>query len=183
MTDTEPRRHRAATAEARAAAVARVAAEVLGPIGLELYDVSCPAGSVRILVDRPGGVDLEALERATRAVGPVLDRLEELPGPYTLEVSSPGLERPLRRSEHFAGAVGERVVVRVREPDGRTRRLRGRLAGAGEHGCDLDVDGERVPVRYDDVVEARTVFEWQATPRPAGGSRPGRAKRAKVGSA
>jgi len=166
----------------RAPVVARAAAGVLEGLGLRLYDVVCAPGTVRVLVDRPGGVDLEVLERATRALGPVLDGLTVLGGPYALEVSSPGLERPLRRPEHYEGAVGEQVVVRARGGDGTTRRHRGRLLRADAHGCDLEATDGVVRVAYDDVVDARTVFTWPAASKPSAGSRPGRAKRAKVGS-
>lgn len=168
--------------EQRAATVARAAAGVLEGLGLRIYDVVCVPGTVRVLVDRPGGVDLEVLERATRALGPVLDGLAVLRGSYALEVSSPGLERPLRRPEHYAGAVGEQVVVRARAGDGTTCRHRGRLVGADAHGCDLEATDGVVRVAYRDVVDARTVFAWPAASKPSAGSRPGRAKRAKVGS-
>ena len=60
---------------------------------------------VRLVLDRPGGVDIDTLERASRTVAPLLEELDDMTGPYTLEVSSPGVERPLRTPEHFAGAI------------------------------------------------------------------------------
>ena len=109
---------------------------LLAALGLELFDVqftgSGRARTVRVLVDRDGGVDLDAITAASERIQPALDALDEL-GPFALEVSSPGLERPLRRPEHFRRAVGETVSVKVRDTDGDVRRLRGGLLAADEH--------------------------------------------------
>ncbi len=85
-------------------------------------------------VDRPGGVDLDALAEANRAVSRALDELDPFPGRYTLEVSSPGLERRLRTPAHFARAVGETVTVRTLPGTAAVRRVRGVLAAADDDG-------------------------------------------------
>jgi ribosome maturation factor RimP len=136
---------------------------VVTALGLSLYDVEV-AGSgrskvVRVLVDREGGVDLDTVGRAAEAISPVLDGenlSRVLPGPYSLEVSSPGLERPLRRPQHFRGAVGATVSVKLEG-----RRVRGRLASAEADGIELELeDGTTERIPYTDVATARTVFEW-----------------------
>lgn len=115
-------------------------------------------------VDREGGVDLAALTEANRAVSAVLDELDPIPGRYSLEVSSPGLERPLRTPSHFARAVGSTVTVKTRPQVPGERRLRGTLRAADDEGFELAVEGVDVPVRlaYGDIDKARTVFEWGA---------------------
>jgi ribosome maturation factor RimP len=143
---------------------------VVDALGLELVDVELSGVTVRVTVDRDGGVDLEALAVANGAVSDVLDRIDPLPGSYTLEVSSPGLERRLRRPAHFVHALGETVSVRLLPGSGEVRRLRGRLAEADEHG--VRVEGPEVPggsarVEYDTIERARTVFEWGAKPAPS----------------
>jgi ribosome maturation factor RimP len=143
----------------------------LAALGLELFDVqftgSGRARAVRVLVDRDGGVDLDAITAASERIQPALDALDEL-GPFALEVSSPGLERPLRRPEHFRRAVGETVSVKVRDTDGDVRRLRGGLLAADERGITVDAGGANVTeqIEYDQIVQARTVFEWGAAPKP-----------------
>jgi ribosome maturation factor RimP len=142
---------------------------VLATLGLEVFDVqltgSGRASTVRVIVDRDGGVDLDAITAASERIQPALDDL----GPYALEVSSPGLERPLRRPEHFRRAVGETVSVKIRDADadGEVRRLRGELVSADERGVTVHVDdtdgGEHVD--YDQIIKARTVFEWGAAPK------------------
>ena len=69
--------------------------------GLELFDLQVASGTVRVVVDREGGVDLETVTEATRQLNRVLDASDPLPGRYTLEVSSPGVERSLRTPAHF----------------------------------------------------------------------------------
>ena len=90
------------------------------------------SGVLLVTVDRDGGVDLEALTEANRAVSVVLDELDPIPGRYTLEVSSPGVERTLRTPAHFVKAVGEQVTVKTRPQVPGERRLRGVLAAADE---------------------------------------------------
>jgi ribosome maturation factor RimP len=140
---------------------------LLATLGLELFDVqftgSGRARTVRVIVDRDGGVDLDAITAASERIQPALDSLDEL-GPFALEVSSPGLERPLRRPEHFRRAVGETVSVKVRDAGGEVRRLRGGLVAADERGVTVDAGGEHVD--YDQIIQARTVFEWGAPPKP-----------------
>jgi ribosome maturation factor RimP len=143
---------------------------VVGALGLDLVDVELSAGAVRVTVDRAGGVDLDALADANRAVSAVLDRIDPLPGRYALEVSSPGVERRLRTAEHFARAVGETVTVRLVPGSGDVRRLQGRLVSADGGG--IVVDGPEVPgvsarIPYDQVERARTVFEWGSKPAPS----------------
>jgi ribosome maturation factor RimP len=153
-----------------------IAAEIgpaIASLDLELYDVEI-AGTgrtrvMRVLIDRDGGVDLDAITRATEAITPILDATsieDTLTGSYTLEVSSPGLERPLRRPGHFVGAVGSTVSIKLRAGDAPARRIRGVLNAAGDDSCDLVLDnGDTEHVTYGDIVQARTVFEWTGQPK------------------
>jgi len=136
---------------------------VLEATNLELVDVELRSGVLLVTVDRPGGVDLEALTDANRAVSGVLDELDPIPGRYTLEVSSPGVERTLRTPAHFAKAVGETVSVKTRPQVPGERRLRGRLVASDDSGFELAVEGrDGAPTRlsYADIDRARTVFVW-----------------------
>ena len=142
-------------------------APVVEALGLRLYDLTQSGGVLRITVDRDGGVDLEAIAAATRAVSRALDEAEEegrvvIDGRYTLEVSSPGLERTLRTIEHFSGAVGSAVKVKTSvEIDGE-RRFEGELVAVDDDGITV---GER-RIAHDEIESARTVFEWGPAPRP-----------------
>lgn len=127
--------------------------------GLELVDVSWAGRGrrplLRITVDRDGGVDLDTISAVSEQVSRRLDLEGFEPGPYQLEVTTPGLERPLRAPGDFRRAVGERV--RVRTSDG---TIEGELRDADEELLRIAApDGER-PVRLSDVATARTVVDW-----------------------
>jgi ribosome maturation factor RimP len=137
----------------------------LAELGLDVYDVELVgperARIVRVAVDRAGGVDLEAISAATEALSKALDELApaNLSGPYTLEVSSPGLERQLRTVAHFRGALSATVSVKFRDGES-ARRCRGVLLAVDDAGIELETEGERRHVNLDDILQARTVFEW-----------------------
>ncbi len=142
--------------------VREIVAPLLAGRGLEVDDIEHAGGSLRITVDRAGGVDLEALSDATKLVSRALDEHDPLPGSYTLEVSSPGLERPLHTRQQFARAVGATVKIKTHPEVEGDRRVEGVLAEADEDGITI---GDR-RLRYDEIERARTVFEWGPTPRP-----------------
>lgn len=157
---------------------------VLSPLlaahGLELVDLEVRSGLVRVTVDRQGGIGLDDLASANRTISAALDEIDPLPGRYTLEVSSPGVERRLRTPEHFGRALGETVSVRTLPGTGEVRRVQGRLSVADESGLVLEgpeVPGGSLRIAYDEVERARTVFEWGAKPA----SSPSRARGAPGG--
>jgi len=156
-------------AESTVERVRAVVEPVVAAADLELYDVELAGPILRVLVDKAGGVDLAVLGEVTRRVSEALDAEDPLPGRYTLEVSSPGLERKLRTPEHFAAALGKQVRVRTVAGTEGERRVEGELTAADEGGVVLATpDGER-RIAYDEVERARTVFEWGPTPPPGGG--------------
>ncbi len=147
-------------------------APICTDLGLELYDVEHTGGKVRVTVERPGGVDLEALSIATRLISRELDERDPVPGRYQLEVSSPGLERSLRLPVHFQRAVGSTVSVRLHPGAGEERRVAGTLSHADDEGITVQPDGaDTVRVPYRDIERARTTFVWGGQPKP--GKRPG----------
>ena len=146
-------------------------APICTDLGLELYDVEHTGGKVRVTVERPGGVDLEALSIATRLISRELDERDPVPGRYQLEVSSPGLERSLRLPAHFQRAVGSTVSIRLHPGAGDERRLAGTLTDADDEGITVQVEGTgAVQVPYGDIERARTTFAWGGQPKP--GKRP-----------
>jgi ribosome maturation factor RimP len=143
---------------------------------LDLYDVEMQGPVLRVVVDSApgsgGGLDLDVLADATRAVSRALDDADPISGRYTLEVTSPGLERTLRRPEHFERAVGETVKIRTVAGVSDERRVEGQLVSADDAGVVVRTGandgGMAVEQRlaYHDIERARTVFEWgPATPR------------------
>ncbi|HSO95923.1 MAG TPA: ribosome maturation factor RimP [Acidimicrobiia bacterium] len=141
--------------------------------GLELYDVELAgpprSRSLRILVDRDGGIDLETISAVSDALSRALDAdptvAQVCPGRYTLEVSSPGLERRLRTPAHFRRALDSTVSIKTSTGDAPLRR-RGHLVAADDDGIDVEFDTGRERLAYRDIVQARTVFEWGPSPKP-----------------
>ncbi|MDQ3781656.1 MAG: ribosome maturation factor RimP [Actinomycetota bacterium] len=129
------------------------------------------ASLVRVVVDAADAVDVDTLARLSRGVSRLLDDADPLSGSYTLEVSSPGLERSLRRPRHFEKAVGRQVRLKTTRPIDGVQHLRGILAEAGPEGITVDAEQGPVTVAYDDVASARTVFVWEKTPKPGGRGR------------
>jgi len=159
--------------------------------GLELYDLEQQGGVVRVLVDREGGVGIDDISALTRSVSRALDDADPISGRYTLEVSSPGLERPLRTPAHFRRAVGETVIVKTLPGVDGDRRVRGTLVESDDRsvvvglldpggGPLLDDAGElrRRRIAIADVERARTVFEWGPAPKPGGAKGPAGPKHA-----
>ena len=145
---------------------------LLSNLGLELYDLELASATLHVTVNRPGGVDLEALTTANRAISEWLDLNDPISGRYTLDVASPGLERRLRTVEHFRSAVGEIVTLRELREGEPTRRLEGRLDEVSDTTLtltDTSVGEVRVPIVS--IERARTVFQWggEAKPSPSRG--------------
>ncbi|GJM39189.1 MAG: ribosome maturation factor RimP [Acidimicrobiales bacterium] len=142
---------------------------------VDLYDIEHNGGVLRIFVDarrEPGdtetGIDIAVIKRISRGISHLLDETDPIPGRYTLEVSSPGLERPLRTAEHFRRAIGSEVKIKTMPNVDGDRRVQGIVTAADDDGVDIDVDGETRRVALDDVSKARTVFDWGPTPKPGG---------------
>lgn len=145
---------------------------ILADLGLELYDLEFAGGILRVTIDtppgQPAGVDIDQIALVNRSLGRALDHDDVVPGRYTLEVTSPGLERTLRTPAHFSREVGKSVNVRlVAAIDGR-RRLNGVLVAAGESDATIRLDdgGETVTIPLSAIEKAKTVFVWETQPKP-----------------
>ena len=154
---------------------------LLVPLDLELYDVEFSGGTLNVVVNKAGGVDLEALTKANRTISEWLDANEPIASRYTLDVSSPGLERRLRTPLHFKSAVGEVVTLRELRGAEPTRRLEGTLVGASEKSVTLhDNELGDVVIALDAIERARTVFAWGAV-KPSTSKRPKASSTSKKG--
>jgi ribosome maturation factor RimP len=118
---------------------------------VELLLLERPAAeALRLYVDHPDGVDLALCERVTAELRDLLES-------YTLEVSSPGTDRPLTKPEHYRRYLGSEVRIQTQAPiDGR-RNFTGRLTGADDHSASLDVDGEALTIPLAEVRRSNLV--------------------------
>ena len=145
-------------------AVRELAAPIVAGAGLALLDVSVKRGRgrglVKVVVDRKGGVPLEACQDVSRALSARLDEEDPVSGGYALEVSSPGIDWPLTDQAAFDRVEGREVVVHHRVADGRVLEASGTMAEAGTGSVRIDTDGGEVSIAYEDVVKARQKLPW-----------------------
>jgi ribosome maturation factor RimP len=137
---------------------------LLEQLGYELVDLEYAPGRahavLRVFIDRPEGVGLDDCERASHELSALLDVEDPVPVGYTLEVSSPGLDRVLRKPAHFQRFVGERIWVELRVARDGRRRYTGRLEALRPMGIELSVDGATVSVPFADIGRARLAPLW-----------------------
>lgn len=145
--------------------------EIISPIlwtlGLELVDVVCagkgPRSVVRVLIDKPDGVSITDCEQAHKALGPALDVADPFPHAYTLEVSSPGLDRPFKRSQDYQRAIGKDVSLKLCQPLEGQWKIVGQLMQVDEQAVVLTVVEMRVSqtvtVNRDMIAEAKLVVK------------------------
>jgi ribosome maturation factor RimP len=146
---------------------------IAGDLELDVYDVEQRGATLRVTLDtRPGSpssVDLEQLALATRLISRELDHTDPVPGHYTLEVTSPGVERNLRTPAHFQREIGKTISVRLANVEAEHRRLEGVLVAADERTATIRTEsGEPVEhvIDIDSIDRARTVFVWGPQPKP-----------------
>jgi ribosome maturation factor RimP len=146
----------------------RLAAPLAAQEGMEIIDIEFRreggrAGRVlRLYLDKEGGPNVDDISRVSRALSDVLDAQDAIDGAYTLEVSSPGINRPLRRPEHFAQFVGKRIRVRTRDiVDGR-RSFLGILDEVDEDRIILAQDGRQFNIPFAMIERSNYEHDWSA---------------------
>ena len=152
--------------------VTTMVSPILDDLGLELYDMEFSGGVLKVTIDTPAGqeagVDIDQISRVNRLLGRELDHNDVVPGRYTLEVSSPGLERNLRTPHHFQREVGKDVSIRlVAEHEGQ-RRFAGALVAATDATATVRVTdtAQSVEIPLALIEKAKTVFVWESQPKP-----------------
>jgi len=132
---------------------------VLKDSGYELVEVEfvpgAGGGTLRVYIDTPEGIDLDDCEAASHLVSDLLDANDPFPGAYSLEVSSPGLDRVLRTPEHFARFVDNRVKVELQVPRDGRKRYTGVLRKADGESIEMDVDNFSVSIKLAEISRAR----------------------------
>ena len=159
------------------APVWEIAEPIALELGLELVDIEHRReghGTVlRLLIDRTGGVTLDELTAVSRQVSDVLDvREDAVSGAYTLEVSSPGINRPLTRPSHFSAFVGKRVQVKTRRPIGERHSFRGVLTTVGPDGIVVTGDDrEAHDIPFAEIARANYQHEFPSVGKRRGDRR------------
>lgn len=153
--------------------VTKMVAPLVADMKLDLYDIEYRGGVLRITIDTPpgspGGVTLDEIALLTRMIGRDFDHDDPMPGHYTLEVTSPGLERTLRLPTHFQREIGKIVNIRLRDVASGDRRVQGTLIAATETDAVVRLDDAELTERtiaYSQIDRAKTVFIWGPAPKP-----------------
>lgn len=157
------------------------AIEALG-LGIVLWGIEFQSGEhsalLRLYIDAEGRhVGIEDCEAASREVSALLDVHDPVPDNYTLEVSSPGFDRPLFKAQQFAAFAGETVKITLALPVGGRRRAHGRILRVVDETVFVDVDGVELAFEHSAIQKARLAPQFDPPPKPGGkapGRRPGR---------
>jgi len=134
---------------------------ILNDCNVDLYDIETVSENerkiFRIYITSKDGINLDKCSEVTKILSPILDLEPPLNGEYTLEVSSPGIERPLRKNEHYLGSIGETIKVKLINTD----KIIGKLESFEEGKLTLvEDDGEVITLALDDIEKARTYYKW-----------------------
>ena len=126
----------------------------------ELYDIVTTKENstniFRVYVTAKGGISLDKCAEISRMISPILDIDEPMHGNYTLEVSSPGIERKLKRPQHFIASIGEKIRVKDFDKD----IIKGELLSADENEIKIKAEHGEEIITYDEISSASTFFEW-----------------------
>lgn len=154
---------------AKTANIASVAEKLITPcteeLGYKVWDVEfVKEGSgwfLRVTIDSDNGIDIDDCEKVSRAISPLLDEADPIEQNYTLEVSSPGLERTLRTPAHFAACAGEEIEVRLYSPDeSGSKAYKGKLVSSDEENFTIEADGTEKTFEISKVAKANVFFDF-----------------------
>lgn len=150
--------------------VETVVKPLLEDMDIEIVDIEWrgeASGRVlQFLLDTEGGIGMEECGKASEVIGHALDRSGVLTDRYNLEVSSPGLERPLRAPEHFKRFVGSKVMIKTARKVHERKSFKGDIVSADDDGVVVKVDNVEYRVNYQEIRRANLVFEFGPSPKP-----------------
>lgn len=112
---------------------------------------------IRVYIDAEGGISFKELTESQEWIGQLMDEVDPFPGAYTLEVSSPGIDRPLRTPAHFSRFAGDDAKIRTKSPIDGQSNFKGRIVSADDHGVTLDIDGNQVSIPFESIRRANLV--------------------------
>jgi len=143
--------------------------ELLKPIiedelGYDLYDVIYIKEGrdyyLRIVIDKKDGIDILDCEKVNNAINDILDEKDIIKDQYFLEVSSPGLERLLRKEKHFQSQIGNEISVKLFKPINKQKELIGTLVEYNKEWLTIKVDDTTIKINSKDIAVTKTIFNW-----------------------
>lgn len=138
---------------------------IITNIGYDLYDVRYEKEGkdyyLRIIIDKPEGIDINDCETVNNSINDILDEADYIKEQYFLEVSSPGLERVLRKPNHFLSQIGNEISVKLFKPIEKKKEFIGILEEFdAQNGITLKVDNTTMKIDLKDIAVAKTIFNW-----------------------
>ena len=137
---------------------------IIENIGYELYDVRYEKEGkdfyLRIIIDKPEGIDINDCETVNNAINDILDEADYIKDQYFLEVSSPGLERILRKDKHYEKQIGNEISLKLFKPINKQKELIGILQEYNNDELTIKVEDETLKINLKDIAIAKTVFNW-----------------------
>ena len=128
---------------------------IVESLGYFVYDIEYGSTRIAIYIDKEGGVSIADCENVSRNISVLLDVEDPFSSPYTLEVSSPGINRKLKRREHFEKAVGKRCVVKTHNSIGNSKVFRGKLLNIDSNSIGIETDKGSVEIDFENIKTAK----------------------------
>ncbi len=137
---------------------------ILDERGYELVDVEYLSKHgkwiLRIYIDKNGGITIDDCAQVSEEFGDLLDIKEVIKHEYVLEVSSPGVNRPLKKEKDFTRAIGQKIRVTISAPINGRRNFKGYLQGFQDRTLHLEIDGKRISLPWQEIEKANLVYEF-----------------------
>ena len=144
--------------------VEKLLKDIIEKSGYSLYDVKYEKEGkdyyLRIFIDKDGGIDINDCEKVNNLINDILDEADYIKEQYFLEVSSPGIERVLRKEEHFKNQIGKEISVKLFKPIDKQKEIIGILQEYNNNEIIIKVDNKSLNINLKDIAVAKTVFNW-----------------------
>ena len=138
--------------------------DIITNLGYDLYDVyyvkEGPDYFLRIVIDNEEGINLDDCEKVNNAINDVLDEADYIKDQYFLEVSSPGLERVLRKDKHFQSQIGNEIVLKLFKAIDKQKEIQGILKEYNDNNLVIETENKILTIEKNNISVAKTVFEW-----------------------
>lgn len=137
----------------------------INELGFELYDVEYAKEGknyfLRIFIDKEGGINLSDCEKVNNGIMDLLDEADYIKEQYFLEVSSPGIERRLRKASHFNNAMGEEIEINLFKPLDKKKIIQGVLIGYDEETITMTYQNDEISIQKKDIANIKTKYNWK----------------------
>ena len=139
--------------------------DIIQNLGYDLYDVIYAKEGrdyyLRIIIDNEKGINIKDCEKVNDAINDILDEKDFIKDAYFLEVSSPGLERTLRKEKHFLSQIGNKICINLFRPINKQKELIGILNKYENNQITIELENETMQINMKDIVSVKTVFDFE----------------------